>query len=302
MIELYVSPHGNDDWRGAAADPTTDGNDGPLRTLAAAQRAVRRIKATLASPEEIRVNLRGGMYELDETWRFHAEDAGFGREINRKAKTWPVTWAAYGDETPVISGGRRIAGPWGTGNDQRQHRLHHHAARRAARARLHTALGQRRTPPPPAPAQAGRVAGRARLPRARLSKGRAQPISDACVYREGQLSADWHNLHDVELHFFGWWIDRMGQGPRDRRGDPAPCAFDRTAKLRMEWGKGDGVDYVVENVFEALTEPGEWYLDRYARASCTTCRCPARTSTLRGRRGRAAAAARDRRRRHGRRG
>ena len=264
MIELYVSPHGNDVWRGAAADPAPDGNDGPLCTLAAAQRAVRRIKATLASPEEIRVNLRGGTYALDETWRFHAEDAGFGREINRKAKTWPVTWAAYGDETPIVSGGRRIEGPW------QQETLNGKTVYTATPPaelleRGFTQLwvnGERRHRP--------------RLPKEGVwqvergfhkdtdfkGPGHTQS-SDACVYREGQLSADWHKLHDVELHFFGWWIDRWVK-VREIEEASRTVRFDRTAKLRMEWSPGQGVDYVVENVFEALTEPGEWYLDRHA--------------------------------------
>ncbi len=43
------------------------------------------------------------------------------------------------------------------------------------------------------------------------------------------------------------------------------ATFDRDARLRMAWSPGDGIDYVVENVFEALTEPGEWYCDRPKR-------------------------------------
>jgi len=110
--EVYLSPDGNDNWSGRLAIANATSDDGPLRTLPAAQKAVRQCKARLDEPAEIRVVLRGGVYELDEPWRFHAEDGGFGRTTNRKAKTWPVTWAAYPGETPVISGGRRITGPW----------------------------------------------------------------------------------------------------------------------------------------------------------------------------------------------
>jgi len=264
MIELYVSPQGDDANTGRLADPDTPGHDGPLRTLPAAQRAVRRIKAKLASPEEIRVYLRGGIYELDETWRFHAEDSGFSRAINRKAKTWPVTWAAYGEETPVISGGRAIPGPW-------------------AQETVNGVTAYSTTPPAELLERGftqlwvnGERRHRPRLPKEGLwqvergfhveadfnGPGHNKP-SDACVYQEGQLSADWHNLHDVELHLFGWWIDRW---VKVRAIDEASRTvhFDRTAKLRMEWSPGEGVDYGVENVFEALTDPGEWYLDRPA--------------------------------------
>jgi hypothetical protein len=42
--------------------------------------------------------------------------------------------------------------------------------------------------------------------------------------------------------------------------------LDRNSLVRLEWAKNgtldDGVDYRVENVFEAMMYPGEWYLDR----------------------------------------
>jgi len=266
MIELYVSPDGSDAHTGRCPDPEAPGGAGPLRTLPAAQQAVRRIKAALPEPEAIRVNLRGGRYELEEPLRFHAEDGGLGRTTNRLARTWPVTWAAYGDEVPQITGGCVIPGPW--------------------TPETVNGVSAYTTTPPPALLERGAftqlwVGGerrhRPRLPKAGLwqvergfheaadfdGPGHNKP-SDACVYREGQIRADWRNLEDVALHFFAWWIDRW---VKIRRVEAATRTvhFDRTAKLRMAWKPGDGVDYVAENVFEALTEPGEWYLDRHAK-------------------------------------
>lgn len=40
---------------------------------------------------------------------------------------------------------------------------------------------------------------------------------------------------------------------------------DRNTQLCLAYAPGDGVDYVVENIPEALTEPGEWSLDPTAR-------------------------------------
>ncbi len=260
---FYVSPEGNDNWSGGLYAPNAERTDGPLRTLTAAQAAVRKTKERLDKPTEIRVELRGGVYELDEPWRFHAEDGGFGRTTNRKAKTWPVTWAAHPGETPVISGGRRIDGPWTkeTVNGKTAYTT-------AVPAELlehgdFTQLwvnGERRERP--------------RLPKKGLWQVERgfhdesdfqgpghNKSSNACVYQPGQLRADWHNLNDIQLHFFGWWIDRHVKISAID-DDTRTVHFDRTAKLRMEWSPGDGIDFVVENVFEALTEPGEWYLDR----------------------------------------
>ncbi|MFW6132827.1 MAG: hypothetical protein ACOC8F_02945, partial [Planctomycetota bacterium] len=112
MTRIYVSTDGNDDWSGDLPDPNDDRTDGPLRTLEAAQRAVRARRDALSEPAELEVVLRGGLYELDRPWRLTGEDSGFGRQSNRLARTWPIVWSAYEGETPVLSGGRRIDGPW----------------------------------------------------------------------------------------------------------------------------------------------------------------------------------------------
>jgi hypothetical protein len=116
---FYVSPAGNDDWSGRLHEPNAAQTDGPLRTLTAAQAAVRKLKTKLGEPAEIRVELRAGIHELDEPWRFHAEDGGFGRTSNRLAKTWPVTWAAYHGETPA-SPPPPTTKPSGTQNHDKQ--------------------------------------------------------------------------------------------------------------------------------------------------------------------------------------
>jgi len=61
--------------------------------------------------------------------------------------------------------------------------------------------------------------------------------SNALVYKEGQLSAGWHNLADVQLHLFGWWIDRHVK-IRGIEEASRTAHFDRTARLRMEWEPG----------------------------------------------------------------
>ncbi len=72
---------------------------------------------------------------------------------------------------------------------------------------------------------------------------------------------EWKNLHDVEVVAFHWWTEER-----------LPIAeFDATtgtvvsSRQSMFALRDDAVrkyaEYYVDNVFEALSEPGEWYLD-----------------------------------------
>jgi hypothetical protein len=264
-MEFHVSPDGNDSWSGRLAAPNADRTDGPLRTIEAAQVAVRRRKAALQEPVELRVWIHGGVYELQQPLLFTAQDSGFPRQQNTRARTWPVTWAAVPGEEPVISGGRRITGVW---------RQEYVNARKvwvteipevAAGRWLFRQIwvnGQRRLRP--------------RLPKqgvwqveraldARFTGAWSETFRQGSCrfgFAPGQIRSDWRNLRDVEVQFFAWWI-----APRARMttvDDEARIAwFDRYSTIRLAWGEGDGVDFRLENVFEALSEPGEWYLDRH---------------------------------------
>jgi hypothetical protein len=81
-----------------------DSNSGakarPLASLAAAQRLARRRNSAGA----VTVWLRGGTYYLPQTLAFTPEDSG--------TKKTPVTYAAFPGEEPVISGGTRLRLTW----------------------------------------------------------------------------------------------------------------------------------------------------------------------------------------------
>jgi hypothetical protein len=84
-----------------STDDGDDSNDGtkahPLKTLKKAQLAVRRKIQSVGTT----VFLRAGIYELEETLVFTAEDGGISAEA-------PVVWQAYEGEEVVISGGTRL--------------------------------------------------------------------------------------------------------------------------------------------------------------------------------------------------
>jgi hypothetical protein len=44
--------------------------------------------------EPVEVVLAGGCYRLEQTWRFGADDSGYGVRGHFDGRTWPVTWRA----------------------------------------------------------------------------------------------------------------------------------------------------------------------------------------------------------------
>jgi hypothetical protein len=95
--DFHVSPQGND------ADPGT--LDKPFQTLSRAQLAARRVKAEHGGrlPDGgVTVWLRGGRYELENSFVLGPEDSG--------EKGRPMVYRAYPQESPLLSGGRIIRG------------------------------------------------------------------------------------------------------------------------------------------------------------------------------------------------
>jgi len=263
MKSIYVNGEsGNDAWSGLLAETNKQCTDGPLRTLPAAQTAVRRIRRDFSEPESIEVVLRGGVYTLPRALHFGALESGFGRKDNSHAKTWPVIWRAAEGEEVTISGGRQVCG-WQSGTLNGNTVWYAEVPWADAEAGFTRQLwvnGERRS--------------RARLPKTGTCtvaeapdavyvggyNGTLRRGSQQFQYRAGELSADWTGLPCVDIQFRGLWMSpRVSLSAVD---SAATTAFlDRDTELRLAYAPGDGLDYIVENVREALTEPGEWYLD-----------------------------------------
>lgn len=92
--DFYVAPGGSD------ANPGT--MDRPFATLGRAQKAVRKKLKSSVVTTDVMVLIRGGTYRLDEPIAFGPEDSGTDQ--------YAVIYAAYGNEEPLFSGGRRITG------------------------------------------------------------------------------------------------------------------------------------------------------------------------------------------------
>ncbi len=246
IADFYVSNAGSGQWSGRLAQPNADGTDGPFASLSQAKQAVRTLKL-LEPSQDIVVSIRGGWYPLSETLVFGLEDSG-------DADT-RITYAAYPGETPVFSSGKVIE------------------AWKKVTATIpglpEVAVGN---------VWVADVSGSFRtlydteglLPRAQ---------SDGFIPRAGSSrnrvnlpAADfknWSNYKDAEIvvrPHHAWImnilpvesIDEATQSVRTSVESTYlmnPLKFLQSEKIESCW---------VENVFEALDEPGEWVLDSNA--------------------------------------
>jgi len=249
---FYVSPRGKDRWSGRWAEPCQ--NDGPFATLAQARRAVRAFLRAQKTPRPVRVVVRAGIYLFPEPLEFGPQDSG--------TKDAPITYAAATGETVVLSGGRRLPrGHWDDVNGRRAWVVDIPEVREGKwRFRQLFVNGQPRD--------------RTRLPRTGMYRIEALPGFDGKRPGEGFLDgtrefvyerADiqpWRNLHDVEVIGVTRWItNRLPIQKVDPARRLVTFAWPSLFTLDDTSPAQPSV-YWVENVFEALDSPGQWYLDR----------------------------------------
>lgn len=250
--DYFVSTKGNDRWSGKLAEPNADATDGPLATIRKAKDTIRRLKLEAAWSGPVTVWIRGGYYTISEAIEFTPEDSG------------PVTYAAYPGETPVFSGGRRIT------NWREEHiggiamfvaDVPEAAAGQWYSRQLFVNGGRRPRP---------------RLPKNGFywmkdvpgsefhKKGLLHDLlngSDTFVCEHGDIQ-NWKNINDVDVVAFHYWTEeRMPIQSFDERTGTVKSSRKSMFVLKDDVARRFA-KYVVENVFEALSEPGEWYLDR----------------------------------------
>ena len=244
---LYVSPGGNDGWSGSSAEPAPDGQDGPLATVAGARDRVRALRAAgeLAGP--VRVLLREGVYRIEEALVFGPEDGG--------TFAAPVTYAAFPGEQPVVSGGKTIdgwtqEGPlWVCQVDPEKFPESWFSALWVDGEYRHRA----RTP------NEGFfcTAGKAEFTGAAAPNKKENP--NGFLFTPGNLQA-WNHIEDalvVAMHSWDVTYFRIQSLDMEKN----EVRFTASPNWPFEnWGPKQR--YFVENVFEALDAPGEWYLDR----------------------------------------
>jgi len=222
----YVSPQGLDSNPGSEAKP--------FQTVERAQKAVREENREMRG--DITVILRGGLYSLNRTLQFDASDSGMNG--------YKVVYKGMSGERPIISGGRKITG-W-----QRDDGNRWKAVVNVANFRQLYINGVR-----------GVRSRGGELPDAAFESLEGYFTSNGAMTK-------WKNPSDIELVFDIQWqriyckvwnIQPKGSGAVVNMLQP----FFLIARLKE--GKQIQLPSYVENAFELLDEPGEWYLDRLSK-------------------------------------
>jgi uncharacterized protein (TIGR03437 family) len=283
QLTLYAAPNGNDAWSGRLPAPNSSNTDGPVANFERARAIVRGVVKTGLT--KLAVEFRGGTYYPASTITLTSADSG--------TATLPIVYQNYPGETPVFTGGVRVTNWTNMGGNtwkamlpastQYFENLFYNGVRRL-RPRLGAALGTYyrvlktiylNTPPPPAAAPNPNcsvyIAGSGWQCFDRFQYGPFDPVTNS-----------WKNLAPAP----GNPCNQPAGNPA-LTGDIALLIWEQfsTSKLRIscidganrivyltgptgisqanssEQGFIAGNRYIVDNVQDALSLPGQWFLD-----------------------------------------
>jgi uncharacterized protein (TIGR03437 family) len=285
-VTFFVSPSGNDYWSGTLPAPNSNNTDGPFATFDHARLIVQSISKTGLT--RINVQFRAGTYYLPSTEMFTSVDSG--------SAAMQIVYQNYPGESPVVSGGVRVQNWTNAGGNtwkttlptstQYFENLFYNGVRRL-RPRLGGSLGTyfrnagpiylnasgppAKTPDPNCsvyfPGSGWECYDRFQYnptdPIVSTWKNLAPPAGNHC----GQPSGNPALVGDVELvNFEQYSVSKLRISCVDTAnkivyltGVTATEADHPTAH-----GYLPNHRYLVENVQDQLTQPGQWFLDRSA--------------------------------------
>jgi Right handed beta helix region len=249
----YVATNGKDSFSGTLATPNSRGTDGPFATLAKAQQAVQSAKKSISGP--ITVEIRGGTYYLSAPLSFTSADSGTSSQ--------EITWEGYpGDSMPVISAGQPLTG-WT------------HVSGNKWTVKVPSSFsnfeglyynGERRYRPTTT-ASSGKYLylNPVVVPSSQTNCTTAYSGGFRCTDRfsftPGDLASTYHQITDVEIVSFELWtVSRMRLSSVDTVNNIAYLTG--PALGGTNFGFFAGHRYLVDNVKESLSLPGQWYVDR----------------------------------------
>lgn len=279
-IKIYVAPNGNDSWSGLVSDPSADNNDGPLATIEKARDKIREIKNNGGLSSPINVEIKGGVYELSETLVFTDKDVG--------TKEFPITYEGFGSKT-VISGSKNLNLSWNkcSNSDPKCEGLSQSVIDKvyyaSAGDRVFNSLF----------VDNNKVT-RARIPNEGEDTGNKDAsgktigagfynlancqnhkndvfFSDNFEFRPGDIKSTWRNLEQINVSVFAKWknhrfsIKSIDGNKVFLRADGLPTNNKSVQSLYVDscqtMPELPGSRYYLDNVFEAIDLPTEWYLD-----------------------------------------
>ena len=265
--EIFVSLDGNDNWSGELAEPNENHSDGPLASLEEIQRRISKRKGPSSSEwRAVHLNtesfggwsgtvivwIREGTYRLTRPLVFNYNLSG------------PIIFAAYPNEKPVISGGKSIEN-WKVesingkrvwvknlpevANGSWYFRSLYVNGKRAVRPRL--------------PKKDFFWVEDPMLPEDIEVNVHGFPCNKFKASK-GDLK-NWSSIEDAEIVLLHFWIEQRlpieNYDPESRIVTTKRISRKAFVQAHPAHGAGNA-PYYIENVFEALTEPGEWYLNR----------------------------------------
>ena len=244
-VELFVSPGGNDQNPGTI--------EKPMASPKAARDAIRAMKKGGGLPEGgVIVYLRGGTYYLGVALHVRSEDSGTAER--------PIVYSAYRDEVVVLSGGRPIAGAWKPYRDG----ISKCELREVKEGRLDFSQlyvnGKRqiRARFPNYDPQNPLVRGNGYINAARAH---ADDIHfDPATFTKKK----WSRPQEAVLHIFPqhYW-GNLQYEIKEIVWDRSSVKFGRGGhQIAAESPLNGGSRFFIENVFEELDGPGEWYLNK----------------------------------------
>lgn len=250
----FVASNGDDAWSGLLATPNAAKTDGPWATLTHARDQIRQQKA--AAPAGLVVQIRSGMYCLEQTFQLTPDDSG--------TATAPIVYEAYPGETPVLVGGRLVGGfqPHegqifkadlkGQGlADARFRQLFWNGQRQ------HLARYPNFDPQDPYAGGWAYADGQEVSMHATIAGEDKHSLTIKPADRRA-----WGQIEEAELFVFpryNWWNDILPLRTFDANSGQVTTRGDASYFIRP------GDRYYLQNLREELDAPGEWYLDRQAQ-------------------------------------
>lgn len=248
---IHVSPSGNDAWTGQLVHPAADRSEGPIATLARARDIIRQWKADSPLTEPVHVILADGVYSLTEPLVLTPQDSG--------TKSCPISYERASGVSPVIAGGRIIAGFRPAADGIWQADVPDVAAgkwyfeqlvvngTRAVRAKtpnqLYDHMGE--TVEVPIEGQSGEF------------RRTTEILASSLEPLKGLSEAE---LHDVTLvAFHKWCISRRFVSEVDHGANTIVTIGEQ---LKSYSGWPANTRFHLENFKAALDTPGEWFLSR----------------------------------------
>jgi len=247
---FYVSANGNDAWSGRLAKVNGSRTDGPFASIRKARDAIRDLKDKEKLRAPVSVYIRNGFYQLPEPLVFSSQDSG--------TLEGPIIYMAYPGETPVLSGGRKITG-WKKGKGDMWIAEIPEVKKGRWYFRQLFVNGKRRYRSRMPKKGFYRVVG---LPGVN-PKGPYETPCRQFRFAPGDLKSDWTNLSDVEIVVLHSWVDvHLPVATIDETDRIVIFTRSSRRQLYDDYLMKKGARYYVDNVFENLSQPGEWYLNR----------------------------------------